>query len=160
KQVPPWNITGAISFKAALTAGEPGKFAPVDVTPADVAFLQYTGGTTGGAKGAMLTHANSSANILQADATIAPHIKGRATLITPIPIYHIFALTANCLLFFRLGWRNILVVNPRDIPSLIKELKKYPFVFISGVNTLFNALLHRDEFKTVDFSQLQITLGG
>jgi long-chain acyl-CoA synthetase len=160
KQVPPWNIPGAISFKSALASGEALKFDAVDVVPEDVAYLQYTGGTTGVAKGAMLTHANVSANILQAHAWIAPHISGQATLITPIPLYHIFALTANCLLFFRLGWRNILIVNPRDFPSLIKELKKYPFTFISGVNTLFNALLNRPEFKSVDFSSLKITLGG
>jgi long-chain acyl-CoA synthetase len=158
KQVPPWDISGAISFKAALAA--PEQFDPVDVQPEDLAYLQYTGGTTGVAKGAMLTHANVSANILQSEAWVRPHFKESATLITPIPLYHIFALTANCLLFFRLGWRNILIINPRDFPAVIKELKKYPFSFISGVNTLFNALLHTPGFETVDFSRLRITLGG
>jgi long-chain acyl-CoA synthetase len=160
KQVPPWHISGAISFKTALTQGEGLSFDPVDVQPEDIAYLQYTGGTTGVAKGAMLTHANVSANILQSEAWIRPHFKQQATLITPIPLYHIFALTANCLLFLRLGWRNILIINPRDFPAVIKELKKYPFTFISGVNTLFNALLNTPGFDTIDFSRLQITLGG
>jgi long-chain acyl-CoA synthetase len=161
KQVPSWHIDGAVSFKTALEEGERLTFDPVDVRPEDVAFLQYTGGTTGVAKGAMLTHANVTANILQAEVWIRPHFKDKAaTLITPIPLYHIFALTANCLLFFRLGWRNILIINPRDFPTVIKELKKYPFTFISGVNTLFNALLNTPGFDTVDFSSLQITLGG
>jgi long-chain acyl-CoA synthetase len=161
KQVPPWHISGAVSFQTALAEGERLTFDPVDVRPDDLAFLQYTGGTTGVAKGAMLTHANVSANILQAEVWVRPHFKEKAaTLITPIPLYHIFALTANCLLFFRLGWRNILIINPRDFAAVIKDLKKYPFAFISGVNTLFNALLHTPGFDTVDFSSLQITLGG
>ena len=161
KQVPPWHIDGAITFKAALAQGARLTFDPVDVQPQDLAYLQYTGGTTGVAKGAMLTHANVSANIQQAEAWVAPHFKEKAaTLITPIPLYHIFALTANCLLFVRLGWRNILIINPRDFPAVIKELKKYPFAFISGVNTLFNALLNSPGFDTVDFSELKITLGG
>jgi long-chain acyl-CoA synthetase len=161
KQVPPWHIEGAIPFKDALAAGEKSGFDPVDVRPEDVAFLQYTGGTTGVAKGAMLTHANISANILQSEAWITPLFRRKAaTLITPIPLYHIFALTANCLLFLRLGWRNILIINPRDFPEVIKELKKYPFTYISGVNTLFNALLNQPGFDTVDFSALRVTLGG
>jgi len=160
KQVPPWDISGAISFATALAAGERLTFDPVDVRPEDLAYLQYTGGTTGVAKGAMLTHANVSANILQSEAWIRPSFREQATLITPIPLYHIFALTANCLLFLRLGWRNILIINPRDFPAVIKELKKYPFTFISGVNTLFNALLNTPGFDTVDFRSLQITLGG
>jgi long-chain acyl-CoA synthetase len=161
KQVRPWHIDGAVSFKSALSEGRRLTFHAVDVRPDDLAYLQYTGGTTGVAKGAMLTHANISANILQAEAWVAPHFKDKvATLITPIPLYHIFALTANCLLFVRLGWRNILIINPRDFPAVIKELKKYPFRFISGVNTLFNALLNTPGFESVDFSSLEITLGG
>jgi len=161
KQVPEWHIDGAISFRTALSAGEHSTFSPVDIRPEDVAFLQYTGGTTGVAKGAMLTHTNVTANILQAEAWITPVFRRElGTLITPIPLYHIFALTANCLLFLRLGWRNILIINPRDFPAVIKELKKYPFSFISGVNTLFNALLNQPDFATVDFSKLKITLGG
>jgi long-chain acyl-CoA synthetase len=161
KQVPAWHIEGAVSFKDALSQGAGASADPVDIRPEDVAFLQYTGGTTGVAKGAMLTHSNVCANILQAEAWITPVFHGApATLITPIPLYHIFALTANCLLFLRLGWRNILIINPRDFPAVIKELKKYPFSYISGVNTLFNALLNQPDFATVDFSNLKITLGG
>jgi long-chain acyl-CoA synthetase len=160
KQVKPWHIPGAINFRTALAAGAAVKFDPVEVGPEDLAFLQYTGGTTGVAKGAMLTHANMTANILQADAWISPYFTQAETLITPIPLYHIFALMANCLLFFRRGWRNILIVNPRDFPAVIKELKHYPFAFISGVNTLFNALLNSPGFDTVDFSTLRISLGG
>jgi long-chain acyl-CoA synthetase len=161
KQVPQWRIDGAVSFNSALSEGQRLTPDAVDVRPDDVAFLQYTGGTTGVAKGAMLTHANVSANILQAEAWITPIFRQKtATLITPIPLYHIFALTANCLLFLRLGWRNILIINPRDFPAVIKELKKYPFTYISGVNTLFNALLNQPGFDTVDFSELKITLGG
>jgi len=161
KQVPDWHIDGAVSFNTALSEG--GRSTPdaVDIRPEDIAFLQYTGGTTGVAKGAVLTHANITANILQAEAWITPVFrKDAGTLITPIPLYHIFALTANCLLFLRLGWRNILIINPRDFPAVIKELKKYPFSYISGVNTLFNALLNQPDFATVDFSQLKVTLGG
>ncbi len=161
KQVPPWHIEAATSFNTALHAGNSLAGAPVDVEPDDLAFLQYTGGTTGIAKGAMLSHANVSANIQQAEAWIGPQFaQHAATLVTPIPLYHIFALTANCLLFARLGWRNILIINPRDFPAVIAELRKYPFAFISGVNTLFNALLNTPGFDSVDFSALQITLGG
>ncbi len=160
KQVPSWRIPGAVTFKDALRAGSKLTFDPPEVNPGDLAFLQYTGGTTGVAKGAMLTHANVSANIQQAEAWVGPHFKSSDTLITPIPLYHIFALTANCLLFVRLGWRNVLIINPRDFPAVIKELKKYPFAFISGVNTLFNALLNTPGFDSVDFSRLKITLGG
>src|SRR5581483_9338012 len=161
KQVPAWRIESALNFKAAVEAGGRMGFEPVDVGPDDIAFLQYTGGTTGVAKGAMLTHRNICANVLQAQAWVAPHFaEERSTLITPIPLYHIFALTGNCLLFARLGWRNVLIINPRDFPAVIAELKKYRFRFISGVNTLFNALLNTPGFDSVDFSALQITLGG
>lgn len=160
KQVPKWHIDGAVSFKQALADGTGLSADRVDIRPDDIAYLQYTGGTTGVAKGAMLTHSNVCANILQAEAWITPVFQDSGTLITPIPLYHIFALTANCLLFLRLGWRNILIINPRDFPSVIKELKKYPFDYISGVNTLFNALLNQPDFATVDFSRLKITLGG
>jgi long-chain acyl-CoA synthetase len=161
RQVPQWHINGAISFRSALAEGQRLTFDAVDVRTDDIAFLQYTGGTTGVAKGAMLTHANIGANILQAQAWITPLFgQNTSTLITPIPLYHIFALTGNCLLFFRLGWRNILIVNPRDVRGLIKELKKYPFTYISGVNTLFNALLNTPGFADVDFSSLRVSLGG
>lgn len=160
KQVPPWHIQGAVDFKDAIRAGAGLRFDAVEVGPSDLAFLQYTGGTTGVAKGAMLTHSNVSANVLQAEAWVAGSFNAPDTLITPIPLYHIFALTANCLLFLRLGWRNVLIINPRDFRAVISELKRYPFAFISGVNTLFNALLNTPGFDTIDFSRLRITLGG
>jgi long-chain acyl-CoA synthetase len=161
KQVPPYQLPGAITFKQALAAGRGGTIADVPLNHADIAFLQYTGGTTGVSKGAMLTHGNMVANVLQSNEWISAFFpKERATAITPLPLYHIFALTANCLLFMRLGWRNILIVNPRDFPGFVAELKKYPFTFISGVNTLFNALLNTPGFESVDFSKLKITLGG
>jgi long-chain acyl-CoA synthetase len=161
KQVKPWHIEGSTDFKTAVTQGRQWPLGAVAVTPQDLAFLQYTGGTTGVAKGAMLTHGNISANVLQSEAWVG-HIfeKANGVLITPIPLYHIFALTANCLLFARLGWKNVLIINPRDFPAVIAEMKKHPFAFITGVNTLFNALLHAPGFETVDFSSLKITLGG
>ena len=162
KQVRRWRIEGATDFRAALAKGRQTRLAQVDIDPQDIAFLQYTGGTTGIAKGAMLTHRNICANVLQAEAWIGRAFEGAPnnTLITPIPLYHIFALTANCLLFCRLGWTNVLIINPRDFPAVIAELKRYPFAFITGVNTLFNALLHAPGFDQVDFSALKITLGG
>ncbi len=161
KQVPPYSLPGAITFKQALAAGRGQAIADVPLNHADIAFLQYTGGTTGVSKGAMLTHGNMVANVLQSNEWISAFFpKDRATVITPLPLYHIFALTANCLLFLRLGWRNILIVNPRDFPGFVAELKKYPFTFISGVNTLFNALLNTPGFESVDFSKLRVALGG
>jgi long-chain acyl-CoA synthetase len=161
KQVRPWRLEGATDFKAAVAKGRQSRLAPVDIQPEDLAFLQYTGGTTGIAKGAMLTHRNMCANVLQAEAWVGGSLESVSrVLITPIPLYHVFALMANCLLFFRLGWKNVLIINPRDFPAVIGELKKYPFAFISGVNTLFNALLHAPGFDKIDFSSLRITLGG
>jgi long-chain acyl-CoA synthetase len=161
KQVRRWKIAGATHFSAALAKGRQSRFTPVDIDPQDLAFLQYTGGTTGVAKGAMLTHRNICANVLQAEAWVGNSFDSvPSVLITPIPLYHIFALTANCLLFCRLGWTNVLIINPRDFPAVIAELKKYPFAFITGVNTLFNALLHAPGFDQIDFSTLKITLGG
>jgi len=161
KQVPPWDMAAAVTFTDALRAGKRQSLDPVDVGPDDIAFLQYTGGTTGVAKGAVLTHGNVTVNVLQAHAWIRPLFADRTgVLITPIPLYHVFALTANCLLFLRLGWKNVLIINPRDFKATIRELKKYPFEFISGVNTLFNALMHTPGFDTVDFSRLKVTLGG
>jgi long-chain acyl-CoA synthetase len=161
RQVPPWNIAGAHRFGAVLAESRHLSLTEIDVQSDDLAFLQYTGGTTGVSKAAMLTHGNVVANVLQARAWVTPVFGGQpATLLTPLPLYHIFALTANCLLFLSLGWRNILIVNPRDLPAVIGEMKKYPFTFISGVNTLFNALLNAPAFAGVDFSKLKVTLGG
>jgi long-chain acyl-CoA synthetase len=161
KQVRPWNIPGALDFKDALAAGRSLQFSPVTLNHTDIAFLQYTGGTTGVSKGAMLTHGNMVANVVQARAWIGPSFpKERSVVITPLPLYHIFALTANGFLFLMFGWKNILITNPRDCPAFIAELKKYPFGFLSGVNTLFNMLLNAPGFERVDFSHLYVTLGG
>jgi long-chain acyl-CoA synthetase len=161
KQVKPYQLPNAKSFKEALRAGSAHRLQSVRLTHADIAFLQYTGGTTGVAKGAMLTHGNMVANVLQALEWIGPSFpRDPAILITALPLYHIFALTANCLLFVVLGWKNILITNPRDFPAFVAELRKYRFTYISGVNTLFNALLHTPGFAKVDFSALRVTLGG
>ncbi len=161
KMVPEWNIPGAILFKDVLAAGAKRAFNPVDVAPEDLAFLQYTGGTTGIPKGAMLTHRNMIANLEQAHAWIKPHVRqGQETIITALPLYHIFALLANCLTFIKIGAKNILITNPRDIPGFVKELRKEPFTALTGVNTLFNALLHNEDFRKLDFSALRLTLGG
>lgn len=161
RQVKPWNIPGAVDFRDALAAGRKMTLKPVALEHSDLAFLQYTGGTTGVSKGAMLTHGNVVANVVQAEAWIAPTFpKEPGIAIAPLPLYHIFALTANALLFMRLGWQNVLITNPRDFPAFVAELRKYPFTFISGVNTLFNALLHTPGFDRLDFSRLIVSLGG
>ncbi len=190
KQVPPWRIAGALDLRIAVREGKGLELDPVQLGHHDVAFLQYTGGTTGVAKGAVLTHGNICANVLQAEAWIRPFLEGGqrsasggghdsgasdsgapgvhgrvepvapGVLFTPIPLYHIFALTANCLLFVRLGWHNVLVTNPRDLRNFVAELRRYPFACLTGVNTLFNALLNTSGFDRLDFSHLKITLGG
>jgi long-chain acyl-CoA synthetase len=161
KLVPPWHIPGAVTLHQALSSGRRHGFKAPAITLDDLAFLQYTGGTTGVAKGAMLSHRNIVANVTQATAWITPPVRERQELIvTALPLYHIFALTANCLTFLRVGSTNLLIANPRDIPGFIKELKKHPFTVITGVNTLFNALLNNPEFAKLDFSSLIITLGG
>jgi long-chain acyl-CoA synthetase len=160
KQVPKWDIPGAGRFKAAIVAGRKLPLAPVEVDSEDLAFLQYTGGTTGVAKGAMLSHGNVSSNVLQAGAWIGKAFNETGVLITAIPLYHIFALSGNCMVFARLGWTNVLIINPRDLPALIGEMKRHPCNYISGVNTLFNAMLHAPGFNEIDFSGLKVTLGG
>lgn len=161
KQVPEWNLPGAIRFNAVIGQGSFLTLSPVRLDHDDIAFLQYTGGTTGVAKGAMLTHRNMVANLLQAGAWIGSAARrGQDTIITALPLYHIFALTANWLVWVRYGANNVLIVNPRDFPAFVKELKAHRFSYISGVNTLFNALLHTPGFAKVDFSGLRITLGG
>jgi long-chain acyl-CoA synthetase len=161
KMVPAWSIPQAVFFDDALAAGQGAALQPVALTHDDIAFLQYTGGTTGFSKGAMLTHGNIVANLQQAHAWIASGVReGEEVIITALPLYHIFALTANCLTFMKIGATNVLIVNPRDIPGFVKELGKYKFTVITGVNTLFNALLNNAEFAKLDFSSLKLTLGG
>jgi long-chain acyl-CoA synthetase len=161
KQVRPWNIPGTVDFKDALAAGRHMTLSSVKVGHDDIAFLQYTGGTTGVSKGAMLTHGNIVANVVQAQAWISPYFpRDPQVVITPLPLYHIFALTANGFLFVQFGWKNVLITNPRDFPAFVAELRKYPFAFLSGVNTLFNALLNTPGFDRLDFSHLLVTLGG
>ncbi len=161
KLVPAWTLPGAIGFKAALAAGRRHGWQPVALSQDDTAFLQYTGGTTGVSKGAMLTHGNIAANVMQAHAWIKPVIReGEELILTALPLYHIFALTANCLIFLMIGARNLLIANPRDIPGFVKEWGKYPVSVVTGVNTLFNALLNNPDFAKLDFSTLRVTLGG
>lgn len=161
KMVPAYNLPGEIHFVSAVNAGDENKFKKPSLTKNDIAFLQYTGGTTGVAKGAILTHKNIIANISQARAWISPLVKkGQEIIITPLPLYHIFSLTANCFVFGSIGGLNVLIPNPRDISGFIKELKKWKFTAFTGVNTLFNGLLNNPEFKSVDFSSLRLTLGG
>ena len=161
KMVPAWDIPDAVSFHKAL---KEGKWQTMDTPPLghdDIAFLQYTGGTTGVAKGAMLTHRNIIANLLQARAWLSVTVvEGQSVVVTPLPLYHIFSLTANFFVFTLMGGNNILITNPRDLPGFVKELKKQKFTFITGVNTLFNGLLNTPGFNEVDFSHLRVTLGG
>lgn len=161
KMVPAWDLPGSVSMTRALELGSAAKLQPVDVGHEDVAYLQYTGGTTGVAKGAVLTHRNIIANLQQAHAWIASHVEeGRETIITALPLYHIFSLTANCLTFFKLGATNVLITNPRDIPGFVKEMGRHRFTVITGVNTLYNALLHNQDFAKLDFSPFKLALGG
>jgi len=161
KLVPAWELVGGVSFSTALKRGGRHDLKAVEVGHGDVAYLQYTGGTTGVAKGAILSHGNIIANLQQAHAWIRPFLRdGEEVIITALPLYHIFSLTANCLTFFKIGACNVLITNPRDIPGFIKELGKHRFTAITGVNTLFNALLNNPEFSKLDFSALQISLGG
>ncbi|GIX38416.1 MAG: long-chain-fatty-acid--CoA ligase [Silanimonas sp.] len=161
KMVPDYDIPGAIDFRTALARGAKHELPAVSLHHSDIAFLQYTGGTTGVAKGAMLTHRNLVANMQQASAWIGTNAKpGEEVIITALPLYHIFALTANCLVFMKFGGLNHLITNPRDMPGFVRELKSTRFTAITGVNTLFNGLLNTPGFDTVDFSALHLTLGG
>ena len=161
KMVPPYKIEKAIKFNDALKKGASGNFVKPDVDNEDIAFLQYTGGTTGVSKGAMLTHRNIIANMEQISAWMMPKLKeGVETMITALPMYHIFALTVNCLAMLKIGAMNVLITNPRDMPAFIKTLKKFPFTIMTGVNTLFNGLLNQEEFKNVDFSKFKVAVGG
>lgn len=159
--VPKYHLPDAISFRTALQRGRRLEYVKPDITNDDLAFLQYTGGTTGVAKGAMLTHRNMQANLEQSKAAYAPLLRaGHELVVTALPLYHIFALTVNCLLFIERGGSNLLITNPRDINGLVKELTKYPFTALTGVNTLYNALLNNPEFQTLDFSTLRLSVGG
>ncbi|HMV18239.1 MAG TPA: long-chain-fatty-acid--CoA ligase [Zoogloea sp.] len=161
KMVPAWSLPGSIAFREALAKGAAHPLRPVMLGHEDLAFLQYTGGTTGVAKGAMLTHGNIVANLQQAHAWIGPYVReGEELIVTALPLYHIFSLTANCLTFFKIGAENLLITNPRDIPGFIAELAKVRFTAITGVNTLFNALLNHPDFEKLDFSSLRLALGG
>ncbi|MCZ6667670.1 MAG: AMP-binding protein, partial [Gammaproteobacteria bacterium] len=161
KMVPSFSLPGRVSFKAALKQGSRKPYDPVQLSHEDIAFLQYTGGTTGLAKGAMLTHRNMIANMLQASTWISEKIEeSKETIITALPLYHIFSLTANCLTFMKIGGLNYLITNPRDMPNFVKELKNVSFTVITGVNTLFIGLLNTPGFDEIDFSGLKFTLGG
>lgn len=161
KMVPDWNLTGTVTFKSALAGGDAARLKVPRLNHTDLAFLQYTGGTTGVSKGAELTHGNIVANMMQAHAWIKGQLRpGEEIIITPLPLYHIFSLTANFLIFSSLGGLNVLITNPRDVPAFVKELKKWDFTAITGVNSLFNLLLNDSAFATVDFSSLRLTLGG
>ena len=160
KEVPAYELPGANRFTAALKTSPKG-LQSASLSHDDLAFLQYTGGTTGVSKGAMLTHGNIVANVQQSSAWMDPLIEyGRETIVTALPLYHIFALTANCLVFIKFGGRNVLITNPRDMNGFVKELGKEKFTAITGVNTLFNGLLNTPSFDKLDFSPLRLTLGG
>ena len=161
KMVPNYSLPNALSFMTCLQEGDPQKFKAPEINIEDLAFLQYTGGTTGVAKGAMLTQKNILANMEQIRQWMGPKlIVGEEIIITALPLYHIFSLTVNCMAFFTYGGLNILITNPKDIPGFIKELKKWKFTAISGVNTLFNALMNNPQFTTIDFSSLKISVAG
>lgn len=162
KMVPKWDIPEAYSFSETVDPKNLNAYSKPSLVGEDIAYLQYTGGTTGGAKGAILTHRNMVANVLQATNWIAPFINQglNGGIITALPLYHIFSLTANCLTFLGVGVPNILITNPRDIPGFVKELQRQPFAVMTGVNTLFNALLRNEQFRNLDFTNFKFTLGG
>ncbi len=161
KMVPPFKLKNTVTFKHALKLGAQHNFKTVATNHDDIAFLQYTGGTTGVSKGAVLTNKNMVANMLQASAWINDFIGDKkGVIITALPLYHIFSLTANCLTFTRYGWCNYLITNPRDINGFVKELKATEFHVLTGVNTLFNGLLNHPDFKTIDWSKFAFALGG
>ncbi|HBO81736.1 MAG TPA: long-chain fatty acid--CoA ligase, partial [Cupriavidus sp.] len=165
KMVPAWELPHCVRFKDVLAEGRKMTLKPVNTGPDDVAFLQYTGGTTGVSKGATLLHRNIVANVLQSEAWMQPALAKGAPIdqvvtITALPLYHIFALTVCCLLGMRSGGLSILIPNPRDIPGFIKELQKYKFHMFPAVNTLYNALLNHPDFAKIDFSGLRVANGG
>ncbi len=160
KMVPPYQLREPLSFKHLL-GGNAEQYRKPHLSGEDTAFLQYTGGTTGVSKGAVLLHRNIVANIMQAREWIKASLtEGKEIIVTPLPLYHIFSLTANCFIFGSIGGLNYLITNPKDIPNFIKEIKDLKFTAITGVNTLFNALLHHPDFNQVDFTKLKLSLGG
>ena len=161
KMVPSYHLKNTIAMRKALNIGQQASYSRPQLSGDDLAFLQYTGGTTGLAKGGMLSHRNMVANLEQVSAVFNPLVNdGEETIITALPLYHIFALTVNCLTFIKHGGSNVLITNPRDMPAFVKELAKHPFSMISGVNTLFNGLLNTEGFKDLDFSNVKIAMGG
>lgn len=163
KLVPKYKLPHAVSFREALSIGKQRQYVKPTLASSELAFLQYTGGTTGVAKGAMLSHYNVIANVMQAKWVAQPlldKVEGERIAALPLPLYHILALSVNCLLFIELGVTGLLITNPRDIPGFVKELKKYRVAAITGVNTLFNALLNNPQFSEVDFSKLKLSVGG
>ena len=160
KMVPAWSIPSAKNFMSELRSANENNFKKPEMKQSDIAFLQYTGGTTGVAKGAILTHKNMIANMCQARAWLSPAIGGQTEiLISPLPLYHIFSLTVS-MVFVSIGATNVLITNPRDMKAFIGELRKWKFTVLPGVNTLFNGLLNQADFKTLDFSTMKIALGG
>ncbi len=161
RKVPAWRIPRAVRLGRALAEGRESPLREPALSHADLAFLQYTGGTTGVSKGAMLTHGNIVANLQQVSAWISGGLEeGRELIVTALPLYHIFALTGSCLVNMKLGAHNLLIPNPRDLRGFVKELSRHPFSSMSGVNTLFNALLNTPGFAELDFSSLKLALGG
>lgn len=161
KMVPAYSLPSAVGFRDALKKGASLTHRPVNRTQQDLAALQYTGGTTGMPKGAMLTHRNLVANMLQARSAIGEHLTdGEELVIAPLPVYHIYTFTVNCLFLMETGNHSLLITNPRDLPAFVKELKGLPFTGFIGLNTLFNALCNRDDFRQLDFSKLKLTISG
>ncbi|MGB0496642.1 MAG: AMP-binding protein, partial [Kangiellaceae bacterium] len=161
KLVPKFSLPNAVTYKQVMKRGAELKLDPVELHHTDIAFLQYTGGTTGVAKGAVLTHRNIIANVEQSYAWLNNSVKeGEEIIITALPLYHIFSLTANCMMFIKLGGKNVLITNPRDMPGFVKEMSKHAFTALTGVNTLFNGLLNTPGFSELDFSSFRFSLGG